>query len=158
MTWTNRRATAMFQQMVDERHREIGRRIAQARSEHGWSQEDLAYRTGLAVKTISRMENGHNEPRGATARVLADNLGLPIADLLAAGDAYETQLDRMEAVMAEMAATIELLEARIDAAVQIAQSNGQVVSQNREALLTLLDQPNEAPREGKRVGGRAPKR
>ena len=47
------------------------------RTERGLSQEDLAERTGLSVRTIRYLESGRaGRPRPETARLLADAFGL----------------------------------------------------------------------------------
>lgn len=40
------------------------------RKRRGLTQEDLAARTGIAVETISRLENDRECPRSSTVRVL----------------------------------------------------------------------------------------
>jgi transcriptional regulator with XRE-family HTH domain len=51
--------------------------LRQSRQQTGLTQEDLAARSGLAVRTIRRLETGENlNPRLATVRLLADALRL----------------------------------------------------------------------------------
>ena len=40
------------------------------------SQKDLAQRSGIAVATINRLENGYHKPRFVTIRKLAKALGV----------------------------------------------------------------------------------
>ena len=47
--------------------------IREARTARGWSQEELAERTGVSARTIQRIENG-SRPSTTTARLLADAL------------------------------------------------------------------------------------
>lgn len=57
---------------VDETTRRFGANVRAARLARGWTQEDLAGRTGLAVVQISRIERGVREVRLTTlVRVLA---------------------------------------------------------------------------------------
>lgn len=54
------------------------------RQARGWSQEELAARTGLSVRTIQRIENG-SVPGLSSARLLADALGVDVAEIIAGG-------------------------------------------------------------------------
>ena len=49
-------------------------RLREWRRRRALQQKDLAEITGLARATISRIENGHEEPHTATIRLLADAL------------------------------------------------------------------------------------
>jgi transcriptional regulator with XRE-family HTH domain len=57
--------------------------IRAARQARGWSQEELAERTGLSARTIQRIENGAR-PSAATARLLAEAFEVEVADVLTA--------------------------------------------------------------------------
>lgn len=59
----------------------LGQRIAAARKANGWTQEEMAERTNLTVRTIQRLENQMNEPRLHTLRVLAQALAVPLETL-----------------------------------------------------------------------------
>ena len=89
-------AIAIFQRMVDERHRATGRNLAQYRKVAGLSQEALAHRAGLSSRTISRAENGEVELRGRTLRAVSEALGVTISDIAGEPVSVETQLDRIE--------------------------------------------------------------
>lgn len=45
-----------------------------ARDRRGMSREELAFKAGVSLKTIERLEAGQVEPRRATQRVIADVL------------------------------------------------------------------------------------
>ena len=60
----------------------IGEKISQLRKEKAWSQEDLAERSGLSVRTIQRIENNGSRPRPFTLQTLASALDVDIATLL----------------------------------------------------------------------------
>lgn len=60
----------------------FGTRIKQARTERGWTQEDLAGETGLAVVQISRIERGAREIRLTTLLRLATALETSPNELL----------------------------------------------------------------------------
>lgn len=49
----------------------IGKKIQELRHQKGFTQEDLADRTGLSVRTIQRIENGEVDPRYYTIDKLA---------------------------------------------------------------------------------------
>ncbi len=52
----------------------LGANVRAARAERGWTQEDLADRTNLAVVQISRIERGTREIRLGTLIRLIDGL------------------------------------------------------------------------------------
>ncbi len=51
---------------MDEAPQAFGRNVRAVRVEHGWTQEDLSARSGLAVVQISRIERGVREVRLTT--------------------------------------------------------------------------------------------
>ncbi len=57
-------------------------RLKEVRELHGWSQKKLAEESGVSRDSISNYETGHRQAWPATARRLADALGVEIADLL----------------------------------------------------------------------------
>lgn len=63
--------------------------IRAARQARGWSQEELAERTGLSARTIQRIENGAR-PSAATARLLATAFEVDVADVLDPGPSTST--------------------------------------------------------------------
>jgi transcriptional regulator with XRE-family HTH domain len=71
----------------------FGMDIRATRLARGWSQEDLAARTGLSSRTIQRLENGAR-PSAASARLLAAAFEVEVADVLAPGATTSTG-DRM---------------------------------------------------------------
>ncbi len=50
---------------------ELAQRIKVLRNRKGFSQEELADKTGLSLRTIQRIENGETEPRGDSLKRLA---------------------------------------------------------------------------------------
>lgn len=86
--------------MVEAHYYAIGERIAAARRDRGWTQEDLAYHAGLTVRTISRAENGEREARGLTLRKIASALTVPVGELIGIMAAQplgpDDRLDRIE--------------------------------------------------------------
>jgi transcriptional regulator with XRE-family HTH domain len=60
----------------------FGENVRAARLARGWTQEDLAGRTGLATVQVSRVERGKREIRLTTLVRLLDALDLPPSELL----------------------------------------------------------------------------
>lgn len=60
----------------------IGEKINQIRKEKAWSQEDLAERSGISVRTIQRIEKDRSIPRPFTIQTLAKALDVEVAELL----------------------------------------------------------------------------
>jgi transcriptional regulator with XRE-family HTH domain len=57
---------------------QFGRRLAELREQAKLSQPDLAKKSGLSIRTISRLENGVNEVSFANALSLADALEVSV--------------------------------------------------------------------------------
>ena len=73
----------------------FGELLRQYRLACGLSQEELAERSGLAVRTIANMERGRTaRPHRRSVRSLADALGLP--------EPQREQLDRASRLLAEL--------------------------------------------------------
>ena len=68
MGWTTRPGWATVRNMDSEAS---GARVSELRKERGWTQDQLAHASGVTQKTISRIENGHNQPRPETIAALA---------------------------------------------------------------------------------------
>ncbi len=62
---------------------QFGANLRRARARSGLSQEQLSDRCKLHLTEISRLENGHRDPRLSTIVRLAGGLEVPPADLLA---------------------------------------------------------------------------
>lgn len=60
----------------------FGRNVRAARLERGWTQEDLADKTGLAVVQVSRIERGTREVRLTTVVRLLKALDVSSDSLL----------------------------------------------------------------------------
>ena len=61
-----------------------GARLRRMRESLGLSQEEVARRSGVPQESLSRIENGHRDPRLDTLRKLASALGMDVPALLAA--------------------------------------------------------------------------
>ena len=60
---------------------ETANRIKELRSRRGYSQEELAERSGLSLRTIQRIENGETEPRGDSLTRLAAAFDVTVDEL-----------------------------------------------------------------------------
>jgi ribosome-binding protein aMBF1 (putative translation factor) len=60
----------------------FGANVREARRERGWTQEDLAHRTGLATVQVSRIERGRREVRLTTLLRLLNALEMTPNELL----------------------------------------------------------------------------
>ena len=64
----------------------VGRAIRVIRTEHGMSRKDLAERSGLSYPYVSEIETGKKSPSSKALRAIADAIGLPPHELLAAAE------------------------------------------------------------------------
>lgn len=55
--------------------------LKQLREARGWTQAELARRTGISKRVIGQWETGHHEPSPLFLRVLADAFQVAQADL-----------------------------------------------------------------------------
>jgi transcriptional regulator with XRE-family HTH domain len=62
--------------------RALARRIRAARVAHGWTQQELADRSGIDRPNIARLEAAKHMPRVDTVAMLAEILSLPLSQLL----------------------------------------------------------------------------
>jgi transcriptional regulator with XRE-family HTH domain len=67
---------------VDRAKQCFGRNVLAARRSRGWTQEDLAGETGLAVVQISRIERGVREVRLTTVLRLLAAFDGPVDELI----------------------------------------------------------------------------
>jgi transcriptional regulator with XRE-family HTH domain len=67
---------------------QFGRNLRGRRLAAGWSQQEFSDRCELHPTEISRLENGHRNPRLSTIVKLADALGIASSELLAGAGAY----------------------------------------------------------------------
>ena len=58
------------------KNKEQATRIKELRNRKGFSQEELADKSGLSLRTIQRIENGETEPRGDSLKRLAMTFGV----------------------------------------------------------------------------------
>ncbi|MFI1745901.1 DUF4870 domain-containing protein [Thalassobellus sediminis] len=61
---------------------DLGNKIKEVRKRKGFSQEELAEEAKVNLRTIQRIENNENEPRGKTLNLICEVLDLNAEDLL----------------------------------------------------------------------------
>lgn len=66
---------------MSEYRLQLGRRVVKYREAKSWNQEDLAYHSGLSVRTIQRVERGQHDGRLKTIEKLAEALEVTQAEL-----------------------------------------------------------------------------
>ena len=62
--------------------RQVGKRVAQARKERGWTQEQLAENVGIEPVTMSRWETGDRALSISTLSAISGCLEVSLGDLL----------------------------------------------------------------------------
>lgn len=67
---------------------DLGRKIAELRHAHGWSQEELASKSGVAISALKDIERGVSEGYFSTRTDIAKALGCQIADFYVTNDLY----------------------------------------------------------------------
>jgi transcriptional regulator with XRE-family HTH domain len=67
---------------VQDRPRDLGRAVRQARRCRNMTQEALALESGLQRKTMHRIETGKSVPRIDTLERIAGAMDMPVAGLL----------------------------------------------------------------------------
>lgn len=68
-------------------------KIAEARRNKGFTQEELADRSSVTVRTIQRIESGDTVPRNFTLKAIAEALNMPFEELIAKNGALPTEQD-----------------------------------------------------------------
>jgi transcriptional regulator with XRE-family HTH domain len=58
----------------------IGRRVRELREERGWTQNELAAKSGMVYQAVSRLESGKHPPNVATLERLAEAFGVEMRD------------------------------------------------------------------------------
>src|SRR6266567_842580 len=92
--------------------------LAAYRIRRGWSQEELAHRSGMSVRAIRDLERGHvRRPRPASIALLADALGLTEVqrnDVADAAGAPSASMPPGWAVPAQLPAAAAAFTGRLD--------------------------------------------
>ncbi len=58
--------------------KETGKKLKEIRLKKGWSQEELAERAKVNLRTIQRIENNENSPSGKTVRLICEALEINV--------------------------------------------------------------------------------
>lgn len=103
---------------------DLANSLRELRAERALSQPEAAELVGVSLRQWQRWEHG-DVPHQRNIRLIADAFGVKPSSLFGSPD--ESQLDRIEDSLAAIAAELQVLSARVDAAVQVAQDNGRQV-------------------------------
>lgn len=79
----------------DENLKKLGNQVRQLRKGRKWSQQKLSDVSGLAVRTISRIERGVMNPSFEVLATLVDVLGISFDFLFTSPDEQDTDLQEM---------------------------------------------------------------
>ena len=79
----------------DENLNKLGKQVRQLRKGRKWSQQKLSDVSGLAVRTISRIERGVMNPSFEVLTTLVDVLGISFDFLFTSSDDQDTDLQEM---------------------------------------------------------------
>lgn len=71
---------------------ELGQRIAAIRKQKGITQEELAAKASINVRTIQRIEKGEVDPRSYTVNLIAEALDISLDELVPKEDSGESRL------------------------------------------------------------------
>ena len=99
--------------LIDPRE-SLGRKIARLRSEHGWTQEQLAERLAVSRVAVSHIEMGLSVPSERTVVLLAGMFNLEPPQLVAGTSYPDAKRDRLPMTTARYTA-IDLLAALLEA-------------------------------------------
>lgn len=93
--------------------KEIGQRMSKARKSTGLSQEEIAVKMGVRVRTVQRWESGDNAATITSIGQWADLTGVTLAWLVGAtsGDDPQVSADAIEALRDEWRRNGEKLDA-----------------------------------------------
>jgi transcriptional regulator with XRE-family HTH domain len=67
---------------MNDRLKTLGKLLRERRAYHGWTLLEVSSMTGIAMSTLSKIENGHISPNFDTILKLSHGLGVEIGDLL----------------------------------------------------------------------------
>ena len=79
----------------DENLKKLGKQVRQLRKGHNWSQQKLSDVSGLAVRTISRIERGLMNPSFEVLAILVDVLGISFDFLFTSPNDQDTDLQEI---------------------------------------------------------------
>lgn len=74
-----------------EKMNPVGTKIKDIRLKKGMTQEELATQSQVSLRTIQRIENNENEPRGKTMQLICETLEINIEELLDYGKHEDRQ-------------------------------------------------------------------
>src|SRR5215212_5698970 len=113
-------------------------RLKAVREDQGWSQRDLAARSGVAQNTISQLERGERKAMPSTVRKLAEALGVEPSVLLV--DEFVPREHEVLSLMNEGYSMSEVAQ-------KLQLSRGTVRVQLENIMTRLTDATREASRQ-----------
>jgi transcriptional regulator with XRE-family HTH domain len=119
--WPQKSLAVRLQQMVDQHQREMGARVARLRDQAGMTNESLARKSQLSVKTVSRFVNGKHEPREHTLKSLAKALGVTTEVIRGRPPSpfgLGAREDQLDGVAGEFGVRVDNVEAKLDEIVE----------------------------------------
>lgn len=120
-------------------------RLIRTRAERGWSQNELARRSGVAPAQLSRYESGKNTPRTEVLWKLATALSV---DMLWLIDGQHHDPDMVSSVELARPDSLHSVEAETTAKDYIVQPRKFVIPKDMEPVLKeLADKEGKAPSE-----------
>lgn len=71
---------------------QVGNRIKEIRISKGFSQEELATKSNVSIRTIQRIEKHENTPHGKTLQLICEALGVQAEDVLEFNQSEDTRI------------------------------------------------------------------
>ncbi len=71
---------------------QVGDRIKNFRISKGFSQEELANKSGVSIRTVQRIEKHQNSPHGKTLQLICEALGIQAEDVLEFNQTEDTRI------------------------------------------------------------------
>lgn len=97
--------------MASAQREHLSRVLIDERERQTLSRDVLAFRSGVSVQTIRRLEKKETDARPSTLHRLADGLGVDVSELVPTPALDEQRLDRIERKLDEIAGFLEAVDA-----------------------------------------------
>ena len=124
MGWRKQDVAEIVLLVTKRQKEEMGRRVARARDIKGMTNESLARKSGLSIKTVSRFVNGKHEPREHTIKSLARALGISVEEIRgtppaplglgAREDQVETGFEEFRDHVDDLKSHLDVIERKLD--------------------------------------------
>jgi transcriptional regulator with XRE-family HTH domain len=114
--WTRSSLGVTVLAAMDAQRKQMAARVRALRDQRGWTNETLAYKAGVSVKTVSRLVNGRHDPRDNTLRKVAKALRTTPAELRGAPPAMpRSEATDLARALNEISARLAHIEALLGA-------------------------------------------